>query len=218
MGGLFPKSVSGSVDAIRYPTYGRQAIKTNAKKSNLPHIPKMYVRCQLDVLYIFSPTSCEHAVPPGALQVWLQAVRCAVQQSSPTYHRASAALNQLASDCRVVLQLCTLKTGNAQEEVDVAGCELRNDRPASTTCVILDSSHQPVRVRGSDLVEVIVDDLQLQIDDSEASCTRLCYNSVSSTVNVTDARASIVFKVCAVTLHPTLCNLPCALARRVSGG
>ena len=138
-----------------------------------------------------------YAIPQHGLhcspQVQLQTVRISVQQSSPTYHRGSAALTQLATDCSTLLDQCTAEADTCLAAVDLAGSQPKVD-------ILLDSSALLVERGKLSRVEVIVEGLQLKVDDSEASCSLLSYSGATASVSVKNARANIVFKVCIVIL------------------
>lgn len=122
----------------------------------------------------------------------LRDARVAVQQGSPTYHKACAALTQLASDCHVLADRCEARAQgrlwvqNMQSAVAAAGrVSDRGERTARSTA----------QTKASSPVEVTIDGLNLRIDDSEASCARLHYDSGSAVASVKEARLNILFKV-----------------------
>ena len=122
----------------------------------------------------------------------LRNARIAVQQGSPTYHKASAALTQLASDCCLLSDSCEaaaeggagLQKAQSAIMLSTARSKEGNSRDQSTG--------QPSY---SNPLELIIDGLILRIDESEASCARVRYDSGSAAVSVKDVRLNIVFKV-----------------------
>lgn len=121
-------------------------------------------------------------------QVQLHTVRISVQQSSPAYHRSSAALTQLATDCSTLLDQC-----RAEAEVRRAAVELAASQPMNES--LQGSSALMVKKGESSRLEVILEGLKLKIDDSEASCSVLSYSGATACVSVKHARANIAFKV-----------------------
>ena len=122
----------------------------------------------------------------------LRNARIAVQQGSPTYHKASAALTQLASDCRLLSDSC---------EAAVQGSAGSQSAP---TAIVSSTAHSKegmsvdqstVLSPESSPLDVIIDGLILRIDESEASCARFQYDSGTAAVSMKDARLNIFFKV-----------------------
>ena len=122
------------------------------------------------------------------LQVCLREVHVAVEQGSPLYQQASAALTQLACDVAILSENCKAAVSSS-EAVQHSAAPVEHNQKDECRKRITEQAG------ASSPLEVSIKGLKLRIDDSEASCDSLRYDSSSAVLCMRRAALSIIFKV-----------------------